>query len=265
LVDLAGFTSADKFHSQGGEDEYAWKNFFHNIVGGSYMEVSRDASRTARTFWSDMQLHQHKLTSFVLQVGAMDGRIWSNSYWFHRNLAWRGLLIEGSPGSYSSLKVSRPVDLRVHAALCANITEVHWMTGNANEVQGIFEFMSEKYRNTWYPHQDGSRGIPIKCLPLGEILKFLRIHHIDFFSLDVEGGEVTWSIMTDSANAQLACSLHTLTQSQSMGILLCSQFNQKYAALQASTIYEICPESCSMWVDSLHVDSGASETPTSLL
>ena len=103
-------------------------------------------------------------------------------------MGWRGLLIEGSPTSYKNLVINRPYDLRVHAAVCETAGVVHWMQGPTPAVFGIYEFMNPRFKSVWNFHSPQG-GQAINCLPMGDILKHLKIRHIDFFSLDVEGGK----------------------------------------------------------------------------
>lgn len=153
-----------KFYGQSGEDEYAYNHFFHKTLGGSYMEL-----------------------------GAFDGVLFSNTRWFHLYLAWRGVLIEGSPVNYPKVIKSRPFDVKVHSAICAVKSQVHYVVAPRGAVNGIYEFMPDSYKLRWnYSQLNDTSNLLVKvqCLPLSYILGLLRIRHIDFFSLDVEGGEL---------------------------------------------------------------------------
>jgi hypothetical protein len=66
--------SVPKWSSQSGEDQHAFNTFFPNQVAGFYVEM-----------------------------GALDGSMFSNTLAFHKYLGWRGLLIEASPSNYQQV------------------------------------------------------------------------------------------------------------------------------------------------------------------
>lgn len=85
------------------------------------------------------------------------GITYSNSYFFNKVLAWRGLLVEVSPSSFMSLTKNRPNELAlVHAAVCNNDdqsnsdnNQVHFYeepNGKGPWVAGIWEFTTESFR-----------------------------------------------------------------------------------------------------------------------
>jgi FkbM family methyltransferase len=148
-------------HSQQGEDQYAYSKFFHGKVAGSYLEM-----------------------------GALDGQRYSNTRWYHTHLAWHGLLIEGDPKSYAALPKNRPNDITVHAAVCEQRKTVHFAESSDGAVSGILEFMSADFKRMFAGHLDTAVKHEVVCLPLRDILAYYNITHVDFFSLDVEGGEL---------------------------------------------------------------------------
>lgn len=154
------------WYSQSGEDLHLFNTFFRNQVAGSYLEL-----------------------------GALQGEKYSNTFSFHRYLGWRGVLIEASPMSFAKLVQNRPHDICVNAAVCENSTEVHYCEGE--EVGGIWEYMDPDFRQLWHPgasvEKNPRTGSPmplIPCLPLTSILQRIGFLSFDFFSLDVEGAEL---------------------------------------------------------------------------
>eukprot|EP00282_Hemiselmis_andersenii_P000804 CAMPEP_0114131756 /NCGR_PEP_ID=MMETSP0043_2-20121206/12725_1 /TAXON_ID=464988 /ORGANISM="Hemiselmis andersenii, Strain CCMP644" /LENGTH=312 /DNA_ID=CAMNT_0001225213 /DNA_START=316 /DNA_END=1254 /DNA_ORIENTATION=+ len=163
--------------SQQGEDDFAYNTFFYGKANGIFLET-----------------------------GALDGMLYSNSLYFDRRLGWKGLLIEASPHSYESLVVNRPNQVNIHAALCAESKTVHWADKSAVDslvtwrkkkhmgaVNGIIEFMSPEFKRRWWQSTPGGAemtGIPVQCVPLAAILELYGFKLINYFSLDVEGGEL---------------------------------------------------------------------------
>lgn len=77
--------------------------------------------------------------ALLLQLGALDGVTFSNTFWFHQHMAWRGLLVEGSPKSYALLVQNQPHDITVNAAICGQDSTVHYAEHNVSAVSGITE------------------------------------------------------------------------------------------------------------------------------
>lgn len=150
----------EAYDGQDKEDEYAYHTFFKGLYSGTYLEL-----------------------------GALDGVRYSNTRWFHKQLGWRGLLIEANPDNWVNLIVNRPHDICVHTAICKQIGKVHWAPGPSC-CSGIFEFMSSEFINKWHPEKQLEDLTEISCVPLSDIFTTYHIRHIDFFSLDVEGGEL---------------------------------------------------------------------------
>ena len=185
------------FKSQGKEDRRLLTTFFPGgLCGGVYLEM-----------------------------GALDGIKFSNTFVLRHALDWKGILIESNPESYQRLVRNRPNELAVvHAAVCdANHQQtVHYYAGHKKAINGIWEFTSPAYRDKWWKGVSLQHDtIPIQCQPLSTILQETtrklqqqqprpqQQHddatvaiHIDYFSLDVEGAElevlrsIDWSRVT---------------------------------------------------------------------
>ncbi|XP_064119011.1 uncharacterized protein LOC135224020 [Macrobrachium nipponense] len=111
---------------------------------------------------------------FFIEVGAADGESLSNSIFFERQLGWRGLLIEASPGYFEALKNKNRNAYIIHAALSVN--------NYASEV--TFQ------ANLGYGSKLGNTGVKVKGIPLFSILRALDVKIVDFMSLDIESFEV---------------------------------------------------------------------------
>lgn len=148
-----------EYHSQYGEDQYANDHFFHNMTQGLYLEL-----------------------------GALDGREFTNTLFFAQRLGWKGLLVEANPTKYAALKVNRPNDVCVHAAACGKTQAVHFLA--ADLVGGIYEFMSEEFKRIWHASVVVDDLPVVSCLPLSSILNKVGLRQIDFLSLDTEGAEL---------------------------------------------------------------------------
>jgi len=148
--------------SQSQEDSFIFDSWFKGICGGTYVEL-----------------------------GALDGVRYSNSHLYLHGFDWHGVLIEPNPDSFEALQSNRPKDELFNHAVCSRETEVHFVRGASLAVTGVYEFMAPSFRAAWHPNLKVSKLAKIKCKPLSAILEesSLSKRHVDFLSVDVEGGE----------------------------------------------------------------------------
>jgi len=107
-----------------------------------------------------------------IEMGALDGLIFSNSHAFHMALDWKGLLIEGSPRSYKQLIVNRPNELfTVHAAVCGEEMMLHYVDSPSDRaIRGFVEFAPKSFQKRRWKEQDIKNAIEVQCRPLKDIL-----------------------------------------------------------------------------------------------
>lgn len=167
--ELNNLKSLMKAHSrsQQGEDAHLVENFFKGLCGGVYVEL-----------------------------GALDGVRFSNSYFFRHAMAWNGALIEPNTRSFKMLKQNRsPQDDVFNNAVCASTQEVHFLDDGRNgAISGVVEFMTLSYAKKWHGKTTSNAALrKIRCEPLSKILSqsdtVSTAGHVDFLSIDVEGGE----------------------------------------------------------------------------
>lgn len=88
-----------KYYSQSKEDSTAENRYFHNLHGGVFLEM-----------------------------GALDGVIYSNTKFFEDSRGWRGLLIEPKEEAFRALAGNGPNSLALNAAVCSEEKDVHFVT-----------------------------------------------------------------------------------------------------------------------------------------
>ncbi len=114
---------------------------------------------------------------FFVESGALDGSAYcSNSYLFERYLGWRGLLVEASKPNCDRLARRRdetPRARRVCTALCS-------YTGPAS-----FSSTSGGCCGA-----TGRGSSLVSCTKTQDVLRAYNVSRVDFWSLDVEGGEL---------------------------------------------------------------------------
>jgi hypothetical protein len=85
----------------------------------------------------------------------------------------------------------------VHVAICKDPMTVHYADEGADCCRGIAEFMSDAFKQRWHPQLLGANAAAalnampqVDCVPLTWVLEKVGLTHVNFFVLDVEGGEL---------------------------------------------------------------------------
>ena len=131
----------------------------------------------------------------ILESGALDGIKYSNSLYFEKQANWTAIHIEAGRDNYVRLTINRPDAINFNTALCNNVTKLHYASSPHNtEVEGIFEFMDNEFKQKWYPDHVKNANLVddfplLSCIPIKYILSGFNLKHIDIWVLDVEGAE----------------------------------------------------------------------------
>ena len=172
------------FYSQAGEDKFLYEHFFSNKHNGTYIEL-----------------------------GAMDGISYSNTYFFEKELGWSGILIEPNEFNFSKLKINRPSNFLFNKLISNEKEPVcfRYFEHNMSGVSGIESTMPQNHFRLFfdtdkYCNEDIHNNTNSKCIcwwktkqpqgkkmitpvSLTDIIKQTNISEIDLLSLDVEGHE----------------------------------------------------------------------------
>ena len=128
-----------------------------------------------------------------LEIGGLDGVTFSNSYVYSKGLNWTGVLVEASPRNYQQLVRNRPKEIaNVHAGVCEKEMDLHWIESHI-AVGGFQEFADPEFQKRWWSEGQLQNAQVIKCKTLEQILldNVGPRFYFDFFSLDVEGAELS--------------------------------------------------------------------------
>jgi FkbM family methyltransferase len=136
-----------------------------------------------------------------VEIGALDGEMFSNTKVFEERLGWRGLLIEGAPGNAQKLMRPgvRPNATKLPLAVCPAGQGTVMMQGEGAIATDVAD-ASDAFINRWHRGKR-DRGVAVACKPFGEMLRAAGLHGgVDVASIDVEGAELKvletmdWSI-----------------------------------------------------------------------
>lgn len=132
---------------------------------------------------------------FFIELGAMDGRMYSNTLFFESQLNWKGVLIEPTE-QFKKLIQNRPNCHNFNFAVSETEGEVEFLGSGA--LGGMLNTMPDCHRIGW--KLDLQPKYKVKSMPISKIISNLDIDLVDLFSIDVEGGEIEvlktfdWSI-----------------------------------------------------------------------
>jgi len=137
---------------------------------------------------------------FFIEVGANDGYTQSNTYYLEKTLGWKGLLVEGIPELYKKCVKERPGSIVKNFALVSDdyqgdSVEMHY----ANLMSVVDGAMKTDVEQDEYiklgkkvQNLDESYTISVPARTLESIIDEIGSPpRIDFFSLDVEGYELS--------------------------------------------------------------------------
>lgn len=120
-----------------------------------------------------------------VELGALDGNLFSNTNMLERCFNWTGLLIEANPENAAKLVKSTRRASKVHSAVCEGVSQVN-ITRHGREVAGQPELMSETHKKLW---SSSAGSVAVPCRPLPSLMAGAGLLNATFLSLDVEGAE----------------------------------------------------------------------------
>lgn len=130
-------------------------------------------------------INQKVEDGIFIEMGAVDGLLYSNTFHLEHHNKFNGILIEPVPQFYKRLQQTRPKCIKYQAAISDKVGTTTFI-GNS-PCAGISDTMTDKHKQVWHRQ---SHEYEVKTLPMSDILAKHNIKYVDFFSLDVEGGEL---------------------------------------------------------------------------
>lgn len=152
------------YYSQCGEDKILYEKFFKN--------------------------YQQEGKKYYLEMGAIDGLMYSNTKFYEDTLGWTGILVEPDPFQFSRLIVNRPNNLLINAlcsdkksplefSICKNIPAVNSVKmTQPSDFDYIYYNQSPMIRTHYIP------------VSLDTIIDNSGLDRIDLCIIDVEGHEI---------------------------------------------------------------------------
>ena len=140
---------------------------------------------------------KNKTNGIYIELGALDGVLYSNTKFFEDTLNWKGILIEPHPEKFQALTRNRPNNFLFNELISCHTEPLkfrYFIDGHA-AVSGVENTLSQHHFDTYFESNNAwNRSLPqttklITPKSFTEIIKSTGLTHIDFLSLDVEGHE----------------------------------------------------------------------------
>jgi FkbM family methyltransferase len=154
------------FYSQYKQDEILEKNIFKGYKNGLFVDV-----------------------------GANDGIKINNTLYFEKNNNWKGINIEANPDIFNSLVINRPNCTNINIAICNEVGTKEFIknTGYTEMISGIKNTYDkrhlERLNNENKKFNSSTDIIKVNTDKLENIFDQHNIKHVNYLSIDVEGGE----------------------------------------------------------------------------
>lgn len=159
------------FYSQCGQDKYLYENVFSDKKNGVFVDI-----------------------------GANDGISLSNTYFFEKNRGWTGICVEPNLDVFKLLQTNRTCTCVQGCVSDKNGTvqflQVKDLSGHRLDMlSGIMDKYDSRHLDRVRREVASVKGssmevLPIRCYTLNQLLLDHNIHHVDYLSIDTEGGEV---------------------------------------------------------------------------
>lgn len=180
-------------------------------------------SLESHTYYSQFQqdkisheiLFQDMKDGVFVDIGAHNGVTFSNTLFFEKELGWTGLCIEPIPEVFQQLQQNRkckciqgcisnsPKDSLFFRAATPSIT-TEMLSGLVKTYDPVhYQRLSNEVDQTGGQLQ----VLHVNCFVLNDLLKYNNIQHVNFLSIDTEGGEyeILESIDFDKFQIDVIC------------------------------------------------------------
>ncbi|XP_052788471.1 uncharacterized protein LOC128223220 [Mya arenaria] len=174
-----------------------------NITKGSgkYNLEHEDGIKGFRKTWSEYgqdiyvdKLLEQKRNGFFIELGAHDGESTSNTLYLEKERGWTGLLIEANPVVYEKLLKKNRNSYTLNCCISNDLPEMTFTMASYLSSSNATMSASQrrKIKSAGIGHTDKNYGktAVVACQAFQDIMSAIGVHHVDFFSLDVEGAEL---------------------------------------------------------------------------
>lgn len=140
-------------------------------------------------------IFKNKKNGIYIELGALDGVLFSNTKFFEDNLNWTGILIEPHPEKFQLLQKNRPNNFLFNDLISCykEPLEYRYFINHHAAVSGVENTLSQHHFDVYF-NNENNKSLPqnkiiINPTTFTEIVKKTKLTNIDLLTLDVEGHE----------------------------------------------------------------------------
>jgi FkbM family methyltransferase len=171
-----------------------YRKFFKAITNGSTPHPRYYSQHCQDRFIDNFLLHGKRNGVFV-DIGAYDGVLLSNTYYFEKELGWNGICVEPNPVVYESLIQNRDcVSLNCGVAGEEGVLDFLKLPADLDLGSGFIQYFDDSslFKDKKFINEIGARGgeiIKITSRDFNDLLRSHQITRIDYLSIDTEGAD----------------------------------------------------------------------------
>ncbi len=173
-----------------------------------------------------------------VEIGALNGRTFSNTAFFQEAMGWDGVLIESNSALYAKLRRSsgrcssarrvrgsrrRGEASCVHAAVCNSTLPVELVEAHA--IGGLVNYSGKGTNCMQRRKRNHPRTVMVRCERLDAILQHEGVAKVDFLSLDMEGAED--SVLQTLGSIQVGVLLVEMNQNKDQAAQVCRRLRSR--------------------------------------
>ena len=143
------------------------------------------------------QFFEGKKNGTFVDIGAYDGVLFSNTYFFEKELEWTGICVEPIPDIFKKLEANRAC-ICVQGCIAEEEGYVSFLHIEGDSTSEMLSGIRKNYDPRLWKQIDREREIlqthwkeiQVSAFDTNKLLKKHDFQKIDFLSLDVEGSEI---------------------------------------------------------------------------
>jgi FkbM family methyltransferase len=152
-------------------------------------------SQALQDMFLDKHIFKGKENGFFIDIGAYDGKTFSNTLFFEKYRNWNGICIEPVPAIYEKLtKVRNTTCLNVCLSDKKGKVEFVWVDGQSEMLSGVKSNYDTRHLNRIEKETKGTdtkiRHIEVDSIIFRDLESYISTNIIDYLSIDVEGSEL---------------------------------------------------------------------------
>jgi len=177
------------------------------VLGATFLALSSSfLSATERKFYSQCKqdayvydtFFKEKQNGVFVDIGANDGIKYSNTYFFEQQMGWTGICVEPIPEIFTRLRSNRNC-ICIHGCVSdkegiQSFLRVRTAVRGQEMLSGLIDKYDPRHVQRIQREVKRSRGstevLSVPCYTFNQLLRDHNIHHVDYLSIDTEGGEL---------------------------------------------------------------------------